>query len=272
MSPIDELIQNLTHDDFEVQYAADQALRQLGKSAVEPLTDALKKGKGRAAFIADILGFIGDARAIDALCATLNNDDDGLTRYEAAKALGRIGKPSVPCLIEALKHQSPGTRQKVAEVLGELGDARATEPLIVVLQDVGWAAAKALGEIGDPRAEGALLQASRDSDSELSSAARDALVKLRGSALSQTIAGLVDKILTCSADAQVGEVLAFAGEKKSRPMSAYQQMEDAALELHGLQRQMTENDRQYLNERLAELDGDHDWNVRRCAEIIRTGE
>ena len=271
MNHIDKLIQNLTHDDLGV--AADQELRRLGKPAMGPLTEALKKSQGLAArCIASILGFIGDAAAIEALCHTLENDGDGLARYEAVTALGRIGKPSVPYLIRALKHHSPGTRQHVADVLGELGDARATEPLIMVLQNVGWAAAKALGKIGDPRAAEALLEASRSSDSELSKAARDALVNLRGTAVSQTIARLVDKILTSSADTQVGELLAFIGEKQSRPMSGYQHMEEEALELYGLQRQMTESDRQYLHQRLAELDDSKDWNVRRCAEIIRTGK
>ena len=210
---------------------------------------------------------------IEALKRDLMNAKDGRVRYQAAKRLTQVGRPAVPILIEALKHESPGTRQAAAIALGEIGDLRATLPLLAVLRDVGWAAAEALGKIGDPRAEKVLQQTSQDfDDAELRSSARDALAKMRGGERTQVIVKLVDQILTYSADAQVGEVLAFIGEKDSRPMRAYQRMEDAALELHRLQQRLTDNERDYLNERLRELDQHDDWNVRRCAEIIREGK
>lgn len=129
MNRIDDLIENLKHEDFGVRYAADQALKQIGKPAVEQLIDALKKSRVSGDIAADILGCIGDARAIDPLCFVLNKDKDGIARYEAAKALGKIGKASVQRLIAALKHESAGTRQIVATILGEIGDSRAIEPL-----------------------------------------------------------------------------------------------------------------------------------------------
>ena len=82
----------------------------------------------------------------------------------------------------------------------------------------------------------------------------------------------IDKILTCSADAQVGEVLRLVEPSRDRPISSYQQMEDAALKLHHTRRSLSAEERQQLDEKLSELDQHDDWNVRRCAIIIRTGK
>jgi HEAT repeat protein len=55
-----------------------------------------------------------------------------------------------------------------AETLGDMGDARAVEPLIKALDDpdteVRWVAAKSLGMLGDPRAVPALIRALSSDD------------------------------------------------------------------------------------------------------------
>jgi len=67
----------------------------------------------------------------------------------------------------------------VAEALGVIGDPKAVEPLIQLLDDgdsgVRKAAATGLGSIGDPHAEGALRKASIDGDDEVRYAAEHAL-------------------------------------------------------------------------------------------------
>jgi len=72
----------------------------------------------------------------------------------AADALGRIGAPAVPALIEALKNADPAVRLEVVEVLGRMGDeaADAVPSLLKLLDDpdpgVRKAAARTLGQIG----------------------------------------------------------------------------------------------------------------------------
>lgn len=67
-----------------------------------------------------------------------------------------------------MKHEDRVFRQAAASALGEIGDARAVEPLIQTLEDrdslVAGKAAQALGRIGDARAVEPLIQALKDGD------------------------------------------------------------------------------------------------------------
>jgi HEAT repeat protein len=79
----------------------------------------------------------------------------------AAQALGRIGKPAVPLLMNALQHRDPLARRQAALVLAKIGpEAAEAVPLLVGALDdqdaaVRRAAAKALGQIG-PAAQDAV--------------------------------------------------------------------------------------------------------------------
>ena len=82
-------------------------------------------------------------------------DPYGDMHRAAAKALGQIGDPrAVEPLIVVLKDEL--VRITAIEALGAIGDPRAVEPLVAVLEDPEYyrreAAARALGQIGDPRA------------------------------------------------------------------------------------------------------------------------
>jgi hypothetical protein len=72
----------------------------------------------------------------------------------AADALGRIGKPAIPQLIESLKSENPEVRLISAQVLARMGsDAEEAVPHLVPLledsdQRIRKAAARALGRIG----------------------------------------------------------------------------------------------------------------------------
>lgn len=82
-------------------------------------------------------------------------------REVAAAALGRIGRPAVPKLVEALASENPSLRQKAADTLARIGPAAAdaVPALIKALRDadplVRKSAARALGQIG-PDAEDAV--------------------------------------------------------------------------------------------------------------------
>lgn len=79
--------------------------------------------------------------------------------------------PDVEGAIRLLRVGDAQVRQFVAYLLGQVGDARATEPLIEALKDedvgVQGAAANALGTLGDERAVQYLLPLLNHSNSQL---------------------------------------------------------------------------------------------------------
>lgn len=83
-------------------------------------------------------------------------------------------------LITALNDKSPKVRQSAAELLGELEDARAVQPLTQALKDsnadVRLSVALALGMIGDASATASLIYALND---EKDNAVRGALETAR---------------------------------------------------------------------------------------------
>jgi HEAT repeat protein len=188
----------------------------LGYIAVQTFIMALKDLKSSACHLAvNVLGTIGDARAVEPLIAVLRNSIDPesslpihvmeslgkigdskavesliqiLQRKNkwyavAIKALGDIGDPmAVWPLVQALNDPNSTMRFLAAEALSEIGDARAVEPLIKALQDanstVRISAAMALGEIGDERAVEALNIALNDSHESIRKEAATALVRI----------------------------------------------------------------------------------------------
>ena len=111
-----------------------------------------RKDEGVRQAAAEVLGKIGDPRAVEPLIAALK-DAEWIVREAAAKALGKIGDTrAVEPLIAALKDQNSWARAAAAESLGKIGDPRAVELLIATLKDkdsgVRKAAAKALDHLG----------------------------------------------------------------------------------------------------------------------------
>lgn len=80
-------------------------------------------------------------------------------RETAAAALGRIGKPAVTQLVEALQSPNAALRHQAADTLARIGPsaAEAVPALVVAMDDrdplVRKAAARALGQIGPAAAE-----------------------------------------------------------------------------------------------------------------------
>ena len=117
-------------------------------------------------------------------------DRDSNTRWKAASALGekKLGEigdtRAVEPLIQVLDDKDKDVRLTAARVLGVIGDARAVESLIQALRDeervVRMNAATALGRIGDKRAVEPLTNALEDENSFVQNAARDALEKIQG--------------------------------------------------------------------------------------------
>lgn len=171
-----------------VGQTAAMSLVKIGKPAVNPLTQALKKTDILDTYMRkqaeEVLRKIR-ARTVEtrAYVRELKNEDK-LVRRKAAEALGKLGdsKAAEP-LIQALKDEDWRVREKVVEALGKIKDPRAVEPLTQALKDekaiVRQRAASALGNTGDERALEALTQAKEDRDVNVRSAARAALKKIQ---------------------------------------------------------------------------------------------
>ena len=115
---------------------------------------ALKdKDRGVRMNAANALGDIGDARAVEPLCIALK-DSDWYVRINAACALGKIGDArAVEPLCIALVDKEQDVHAAALLVLDEMGDARAGEsPSKAKDRAVRMNSATALGEIGDARA------------------------------------------------------------------------------------------------------------------------
>lgn len=130
-------------------------LQDTGESAPDKLTHERKR-------IRAVYGLkkLRDPRSIPALISALREQDESLG-LAASSALVAIGLESVEPLISALSYPDREFRFFAIQILSELQDNRAVEPLISLLQDpqVGWVAARALGELGDPEAVMPLINA-----------------------------------------------------------------------------------------------------------------
>jgi hypothetical protein len=159
------LIKVLNNPRYAVKYSgqaiAASALGRLGDTrAIDALLGALKgsnRNNQRAAAWA--LGRIGDVRAVDALKAALKNVD---VREPALEALIQLHALDLTKLLACLKDKNEPVRKAAAAELGALGDRRAVEPLVALVENdmhasVQKAAAEALGRLGDGRSAGALL-------------------------------------------------------------------------------------------------------------------
>ncbi len=104
-------------------------------------------------YLALTIGHLGDARAVPALVAGLDDaqiDNQIYTMW----ALGSIGDQSaVPDIVKKLDAQDPALRRTAAYVLGALKDPRAIQRLQIALndstEDVRWNAAMALAQLND---------------------------------------------------------------------------------------------------------------------------
>ena len=171
-SAVDALIAALKDKSWAVRRNATIALGDIGdEKGYEPLLSSINdKDWHVRKYAAIALGKIGDERAIDPLVKALN-DEDSDVRWKSILALGKIGTPAVKPLLNAFETDEWQVRGRVAEVLGNIGDERAVEPLIFSLHNkkyknqnkyVRGRIVEALGKIGDERAVDSLIRSLDD--------------------------------------------------------------------------------------------------------------
>ena len=156
-----------------------KALIIFGESAIDPLIDAIENAheyiRKEAAIV---LGEICTSKNVNKLISLCNS----ITSWgHAQNILLKIGLPAVDPLIDALKDDN-NDRERIALLLGEIGDPRATIPLTEILahedRSVRRAALRALGKIGDPRATIYLTEFLNHKDSSVRHDAFEALGKI----------------------------------------------------------------------------------------------
>ncbi len=124
------------------------------------------------------------------LIAALDQPGDALYDH-AEDELIALGPQAVPALIAALGEQGPWLRAyRAAEALGQIGDGRASRPLVATLRhphsNVRWGVVRALAKVGDSRAILALRRVVRQDRGKTSwgesvaSAAQVALNEMQG--------------------------------------------------------------------------------------------
>jgi HEAT repeat protein len=122
-----ELLRDEADPDWHDQQY--NALVRMGKSAVNPLIQALKDENEQLRIdTCGILGEIGDVRAIEQLIQSLK-DVDAISA-KAAWALGRLKDlATTPFLIQALDNQNVEVRWWVIQALGQIGNKQALPAL-----------------------------------------------------------------------------------------------------------------------------------------------
>jgi HEAT repeat protein len=128
-------------EDYDVASSAADALIDLGKPAIEPLTARYKDPIWNG-YVLEVLRALGDPRAAEPLLKRMTSKDWSTNSSErrALLSLGKLlaesGDPSViEPLIAKLQDEDRSVRHGVAGMLGELGDKRAVVPLIACLMD-----------------------------------------------------------------------------------------------------------------------------------------
>jgi HEAT repeat protein len=206
---VQPLIQDLVERGETNMYCHDcVALAEIGdKSAVEPLLPLLhNKNPVIAGGVVDTLAKLNDPRAVPSLAALMKEPS---TRIPAINALVQMKQCQImPEVRPSLTDENSDLRRTAADAvvkcrdtasadllirmlrldrplaiktLGDLGDARAVEPLIAILKQKDTTAndrqlaAHALGQLRDPRAVDALIAAVQEGKSQPEYLRRDAI-------------------------------------------------------------------------------------------------
>ncbi|UPM43907.1 HEAT repeat domain-containing protein [Halocatena salina] len=137
--------------EFMEENCLDALARMGPQAAFEEMNQRAQK---RSQKPIEVLGKIGDDRAVETLVPFIEGDGDPVLQTVTLKALGEIGsKEATQAVADRLVADSSSVRSAAAKALGRIGDTRAVEPLAEQLEDDGddtvrASAAWALNQIG----------------------------------------------------------------------------------------------------------------------------
>jgi len=174
--------------DSTVEEIRYQAVRRLPeafeKPPIEHLMTALGDESWRVRKCASEVLTQVDASSdlIRALIEALGEEDNAGLRNSATEVLIKIGAPAVSDLFRVLEDGDKDERKIAADILGDIGDQRALEPLLSTLKDpdenVRAAAAESLGMLGDTGVIERMVEALRDDGLVVQLSCLDALDRL----------------------------------------------------------------------------------------------
>lgn len=132
---------------------------------------------------AGALGYLQDIRAFEPLVRTLYEDTDWLVRFSAAVSLGNLKDSRAhDVLIQALDSSEVVLHQAAIAALGEIKDLDAVDHILRFAQAEDWLVrqrlAEALGNLPTPKSLAALKYLEKDSQAQVSEAARIARQRL----------------------------------------------------------------------------------------------
>jgi HEAT repeat protein len=159
------------------------AIEKMGTVAVDPLIQALQDKEGTVRkFAANLLGRIGDSRAIEPLGMALYDLHHEVGKASAT-ALANFGAPALDVLIEALSHPEMWIRIHSIQALSTIKDSRIAPVLLQMLNDPEREVKKQVIEsMGDLRDRSVLpaLQAimANRADREFHALAKEAMAKI----------------------------------------------------------------------------------------------
>jgi HEAT repeat protein len=151
----ESVIRDLESSDEEVRRLAAERAGALAPDESVPLLIGLLGDPGwrvRKAAVERLAACPDTSRLADALVVALADGENPGRRNAAVEALIHCGSRVVLYLVEAATSSDPDVRKLVADTLAGVGDPRATESLVRLLEDpdanVRAAAADALGAVG----------------------------------------------------------------------------------------------------------------------------
>lgn len=153
---VNPLILALKYDETTVKSGfLNTLIRIFPHKNLEKLEAQLKEQKeNMQAGICEVLGKIGDKRAIGPIVELLKTTKSKTVIIEASTALGKMGTPAVQPLIGLLKNKDWQVRNGAVKALGMIKSPEAVKPLVGMMGEeksyINKPVANALREIGDP--------------------------------------------------------------------------------------------------------------------------
>lgn len=149
----------LALDKFTSEFMEENCIDALRRMGPEEAFDEMnQRAQKRNKDTIEVLGKIGDDRALETLLPYIEGDSDPGLQKVTLKAVGEIGSDeATQTVADRLVADESAVRSAAARALGRIGDTRAIEPLSDLLADdesdtVRTSAAWALNQIGTQRA------------------------------------------------------------------------------------------------------------------------